>query len=666
LASTRTRPPAPRDRFLPPDPRREEPYRLTPQLALRIAVLGAVALAVFGVLFLRLWALQVLSGDKYLRSAQNNQLRIVRDDAPRGPILDRYGRPLVTNVAGTAVKLWPAYLPKEGRYRELKELSTLLNVPLKQLVADIERRKGDPLTPVTVKQGVHEDQVLYLQEHEAEFPGVQIDNNFLRKYKYQTVGAHVLGHTGEVTEEQLAAKEKEGVRAGDTVGQSGVESAYDEYLRGRVSVASLFVDSLGRPQSEPTPRQEPRAGNALRLTIDIELQRAAEEALRRGIRFAWQTEGGRDANGGAIVALDPRNGEVLALASNPTFKPSLYSQGRIDPKKLAPLVDARVAKRENYPGMNRVTAGLYPPGSTFKPAVALAAMQERILQPWTPIECTPSVTIDGQKFSNWNPFTHRWMTLPEALAESCDTYFYELGRRFYVLPPDRGHPLQAWASRFGFGGLTGIDVGPEAAGLLPTPEWRKQTFTKARYPKTWEIERLWKSGDSVQLAIGQKDLQVTPLQMARFYAMIANGGKLVMPHVAAQVESANGDVLRSFAPPAPREVGVSAAALEVVRDGLYRATHGRDGTATSVFGGFPVPIAGKTGTAEKVVDGPLKDQSWWCGYGPSDNPEIVVCALIENGGHGGTAAAPAALHVFEQYFGRSGNLREIPSEASTD
>ena len=325
---------------------------------------------------------------------------------------------------------------------------------------------------------------------------------------------------------------------------------------------------------------------------------------------------------------------------------------------IAPLMNPATAKADNYPGLNRVTEGLYPPGSTFKPVTALAAMQERLISPFQTIQCTPSFEVHGQVFKNWDPYIDEPMTLPQAIGASCDTYFYNLGYAFYALPADRGHPLQGWASRFGFGGPTGIDIGPEQSGLLPTPEWRQSTYTSKTDPGHWQIDRLWKPGDSIQLAIGQKDLLVTPLQMVRFYSLIANGGKLVTPHVLYAVdEPASGR--HYLNPPAPRPSNVDPAALAVVRDGLYRATHASYGTATAVFGNFPIPIAGKTGTAEKVVQPQgysqplLQDQSWWCGYGPADStqpPKIAVCAMIENGGHGGTAAAPAALKVFEQFF----------------
>jgi penicillin-binding protein 2 len=644
LASHANRTPS--RRFLPPDPRVAEPYRLTPQLALRVAILGTVVLIAFGVLVFRLWALQILSGDQYLNVAENNQLRTVRVQAPRGAILDREGRVLVRNVPGSSVQIWPADLPKEGRYALLKRLSTLLHVPVPEMAREIAKRKNDPLTPVTIKRGIHPDQVNYLAERQAEFPGVTVAETHLRNYPFRALAAQVLGYTGEASQDQLDANTA--LRSGDDVGQSGVEAAYDKFLRGRAGAAQLRVDSIGRPRSDIVPTEIADPGYAIRLTIEVELQRAAERALRYGIDLAL-TNHEWYANGGAIVALDPNDGQVLAMASHPTYKPSVFV-GRTDRKKLAPLLLPKVAEAANFPALNRVTMGVYPPGSTFKPVTALAAMEEHIASPYNSLPCTADYEAYDQIFNNWTTAFDRAMTLPEALETSCDTYFYELGLQFWELPPERGHPFQDWAFTFGFGEPTGIDIGGESAGLLPTPEWRKKTFTT-------ELDRSWKPGDSIQLAIGQKDMLVTPLQMARFYALIANGGKLVTPHLVADAEQPgqNGGqpiVKKRFTPPEPRTTDVDQAALAAVREGLWLATHGANGTSTGVFGSFPVDIAGKTGTAEKYSAdvGRNLDQSWWCGYGPADDPEIVVCAVIENGGHGGSAAAPAALRVFESYF----------------
>ena len=651
-------------RFLPPDPNVTEPYRLTPRLALRVGLLGMVAIAVFGTLFLRLWSLQILNGEQLLRAAQNNQRREVRVPAPRGSIVDRNGLPLVINVPGTVVQIDQASLPKRKniRLRELRKLGRVLKMPARDIGANLRRHRNDLLTPVTIKTDVSELQADYLTERADDFPAVSVRTIPLRYYPHRELAAHVLGYTGEISQAQLGSLAKRGYRPGDTIGQTGVEAEYDRYLRGVSGLAIKRVDSLGRQQGTTTPLVPAHPGEAVRLTIDLKLQMAAEDALRYGIERARNSgcQGCWYANGGAIVALDPRDGSVRALASNPTYHPSLFV-GRVRQKALdAAGLTPRAAKSMNYPALDRAIDAAYPPGSTFKPVTALAAMQEHILQPFEPLACTGQYVNHGQVFKNWDPFVNEAMTLTTALAQSCDTYFYQVGYRFYGMPSERGPRLQAWAHRFGFGQSTGIDLGSEVTGLLPTPDWRRQTYTKKTDPKNWQIDSLWKPGDSIQLAIGQKDLLVTPLQMARFYALVANGGKLVTPHLLLDVEQPsanrqNGRVIPTPPPPAPEATNVDAQALSVVREGLYEATHSSLGTSSAIFSGFPVPISGKTGTAEKFIDpgdGFLHtfNQSWWCGYGPSDSPDLVVCALIENGGHGGDAAAPAALKVFEQFF----------------
>ncbi|HEY7380297.1 MAG TPA: penicillin-binding protein 2 [Gaiella sp.] len=653
-------------RFLPPDPAVEAPYRLTPGLAVRVGILGAVALAIFAVLFFRLYSLQVLRGETYLDAAQNNQLRTIRLEAPRGPIVDRNGRVIVDNVPGTAVKLWVGDLPKKGRYRIIQHLARVLDVRPARLAREVDARRTDPLSPITVKTAVHEDQVHYLYEHREEFPGVQIQQTFLRDYEYISVAAQLLGYVGEISPAELRARRKAKLDyvSGDKIGKVGVEATYDQYLRGAAGEAQVRVDSLGRPRSTLVPRRDAQAGNAIRLTIDIGLQRAAERALRFGIQTAHATES-YNANGGAVVALDPADGAVLAMASYPTYKPSVYV-GRVDPKKIAPLVVDSVAKRMNFPGLNRATQVAYPPGSTWKPVTALAAMQEHLLEPYESIQCTPQAEygLDKQVFRNWDPYVNRPMTLTEALATSCDTYFYDVGYRFYTGGVERWDRMQQWARIFGFSRPTGLDIGNETrTTIVPTPAWRKRTFES-------DWDRAWNPGHAIQLAIGQGDVTVTPLQMARFYAMIANGGKLVTPYLVSNVETPAANeqrpvVLKAFPPDPPVDARVDPTALQIVRDGLYSATHSRDGTSSGVFSTYPIPIAGKTGTAEKVVPLPgyprdhLEDQAWWCGYGPADDARIVVCVVIENGGHGGTAAAPAALKVFEKFFGVQGGPQAV-------
>jgi penicillin-binding protein 2 len=653
---------APRSkRFLPADPRVEEPYRFTPQLALRVAVLGFVALAVFAVLFLRLWALQVLSGTKYRVAAQDNRVRLVRTDARRGDIVDDKGRVLVTSAVGISLEVWPADLPKSKLplERELQGLSFVAGIPVTKILVAIRPYAENPLTPVVLRRGIHSDQLSWLEERTSQFPGVELQKSYLRSYPNQSLAAQVVGYVGPISQNELKAAERLGYQAQDDMGQAGIEQTYDRYLRGTDGTARLTVNSLGQPTSPLEQLKVPTQGNTLRLTIDLPVQRAAEHALSYGIKLARQN-GEPYADGGAIVALNPKTGAILALASNPTYKPSVYVSR--DPAKLAPLLNPTVAAKDNSPGIDRAVQGLYPPGSTFKPVTALAAMEERILSPTESLQCTPDVRYYGQLFTNWDPYVDQPMELGQALAESCDTYFYRVGESFYSLSSKLGPTLQNWASRFGFGSDTGVDIGPEDPGLVPTPDWRCKHYGGP--PCKGYVDRVWKPGYEVQLAIGQGDLEVTPIQMARFYAMVANGGNLVTPHIAEDVElpsetSGQRPVIeRELATQQPTPSHVDPSYLQAVQEGLYLGTHSTLGTSYGVFGQFPISIAGKTGTAQKLVTVPgfpnplLLNQSWWCGYGPTDDPSIVVCAVIENGGHGGTAAAPAALQVFESYFNK--------------
>ena len=632
--------------FLPPDPRVEEPYRVTPQAAIRIAILGVLAVTIFCALFFRLWALQVISGERYLEMAKNNQVRTFRALAPRGSILDRNGTVLVSNRPGTAVQLWPAAFDQATPERQvfvMRRLATLLNIPFREIKTDLAARKDDFLTPITIKENVNEEKINYLLEHQNDFPGVQINQTYQRHYDQGGIAAQTLGFVSEISQQQLDAAKGKGYAAGDRIGQTGVEAAYDTYLRGLPGIGRVYVDALGRVTSARQFQQLPEAGDNVRLTLDAGLQQTAEDALDFGIRLAHE-DGQWAADGGALVAMDPNTGEILALASNPTFNPGIYT-GRVQKSELKKLSDPAA----NHPTLDRAVSGLYPPGSTFKPVTALAALETGLLSPDEVIQCTPKEVVDGQTFTNWDPYANEPMTLRTALAASCDTYFYQVALKFYNRTDS---PLQRWAHTMGFGAPTGIDIGPEASGLIPTPAWRRHYF------KT-EIDKIWTSGDSVQLGIGQGDVLVTPLQMTRFYAMLANGGKLVEPHIVQSVEepSTQGQppvVLRPYSPKPPKDVGLNPNNIRVVQEGLYDATHANYGTSSGIFGSFPIEIAGKTGTAAKYVRLPgyqgLQDQAWWCGYGPYVKPSLVVCAMIENGGHGGVVAAPVALQVFQKFF----------------
>ena len=491
----------------------------------------------------------------------------------------------------------------------------------------------------------------------------------MRSYPFGDLAAHILGYVGEISKDQL--KSSKGYVLGDKIGQSGVESTFDKELRGRPGLSQLRVDSLGRPISPIELRTPVTPGYAVRLTLDAKLQRAAQQAIVDGINLA-QADHQWYAKAGAIVALDPRDGAIRALASYPTFDPAAFTSHKKGALNF--LTDDDVAKADDYPALDRAIAGAYPPGSTFKPVTALAAMQEHILSPYNALACTGSYKVAGQTFNNWDPFVNTSMTLPTAIAQSCDTYFYQVGKAFYDLPPSRGQPLQRWAKTFGFGEQPGLDVGPATSGLLPTFAWKKATFTKKTDPCFWQVDRLWKPGDSIQLAIGQKDMLASPLQMARFYALLANGGKLVTPHLVSAIEQPgprNGPsqgalVLRRYQAPT-KELNLDPGAISAIRDGLFEATHSGLGTSSNTFSQYPVAIAGKTGTAETHAESGSysvkTNTSWWCGFGPFDAPRLVVCAVIENGGYGGAVAAPSALQVFEQFFGKKAtNATSAPTD----
>ena len=639
------------------------PYRVTPKLSRRVALLGGLIVIGFAALLMRLWALQVLAGSQYAARAQANQIRTVRVQAPRGPIVDRNGHVLVANQPVTSVEISPSGLPKgyAKRVAELRALSHIARVPVHRITELILQRRnmGDMLDPIVIRTEATGPMLTYLEERAGDFPGLTLARSYVRRYPYGSLAAQLLGYDGQISRGQLKVLGKQGYQSGDVIGKTGIEKAFDTYLRGVPGSARVKVDSLGRPQSPRLLTTEPQTGETVRLTIDTRLQIAAQNALAYGIQRA-QNSGLWAADGGAIVALNPTNGAVLALASSPTFDPSVYS-GRTTQKELNAqgVGSAQSGLDLHYPGLNRALDGQYPPGSAFKPLTAIAALEEHLIKPYAFYPCTGTYVASEDHshhvFHNWDPNANSQMDLPTALAQSCDTYFYDVGNKFYLLPKGRGQPLQRWARKFGFGSRTGIGITPQAPGLVPTIAWKHRTWTKATDPTNWRIDRLWKPGDSITLAIGQGYLLVTPIQMARFYAAIANGGKLVTPHLLMEVQNANGTPVPTTAPPAPRPVpGLDPAYLDVVKQGLLMGTHDPLGTSFGVFGNFPYPIAGKTGTAQKVVQLPGfthdESQSWWCGYGPANDAKLVVCAVIENGGEGGSAAAPAAERVFAKFF----------------
>ncbi|MGC1166766.1 MAG: penicillin-binding protein 2 [Solirubrobacterales bacterium] len=596
-----------------------------PRLALRSAVLGGVAVALFAVLFFRLWDLQVLSGAEYLAEAKNNRTREYKVIAPRGDILDREGNVLVDNRTSLALQLNPQRLPDDPAEQraELARLGKLAGMSLRKVRRTIrESEEVAAGTPVTLRKDVGYDFVYYLQENQREFPGVTVQRVFVRDYPTGTRAAHVVGSVGEVSEEELKQSAYRELEPGDEVGKGGVEYTYDDYLRGEPGLTKIQVNALGQPTPGGQLVSEPPApGDNLKLTIDPDVQAAGESALAsRGLP-------------GAFVTMNVNNGQLLGLGSFPTFDPTVLAE----PKTQA-QVDALYRDPVLAPLTDRATESFYPTGSTFKIVPALAALEGDVVTPATTIVDSGKLTVGTQTFQNAGAVPYGPLSMVRALEVSSDIYFYELGWKMWDTDQ-----LQHWAAKLGFGKESGLDLPGETEGLVPSREWRNQLY------KDGETERPWSAGDNIQLATGQGDLQANPLQLAIAYAALGNDGTLVTPHVGMEVEDAAGRVLKEFDPPPQRKIRIDPAHRRAIMEGLHQAAQGPDGTSTGIFGGFPIEVAGKTGTAQRP---PHIDQSWYAILAPYPDPRIVTIVTIEEGGFGAESAAPAALQILEAYFGK--------------
>ncbi|MGI5940100.1 MAG: penicillin-binding protein 2 [Thermoleophilia bacterium] len=608
--------------------------------AIRVGVLLLIALLLLGVLGFRLWFLQILTGDEYVASAENNRVREVVVEAPRGVIYDRNGRIMVENRAGLSVGLLPMDMidPDDdpaGFRDEISRLADVLDMPVADLEKAYEKATQDPYMTLTVKEDVSKNTVVaYLKEHRLEFPGVQVEKSFVRNYPMGSFATHVVGYVGGVSAADLDEEQFATLSPVASVGKSGLERIYDSKLRGTDGWKAVEVDAFGHPKRflEDVP---PKPGNNLVLTIDNEVQQAAESAIEEGIQRAHQ-DGYKEAAGGAVVALDPRNGQVLALASYPDYDPSLWVGG-MGSVKYKELTD----EAAHNPLFDRAVNGLYPAGSTFKPFVAAAALNAGLVTPNTAFTCRGMFRASSQTWKCWDSGGHGTVGLVSALAESCDVYFYNLGRLLYE---QKSPVLQDSVRLFGFGRATGIDLPNETTrSRVPDKDWKAAAGRTAS-------DKLWRPGDEINLAIGQGDLLVTPLQLAVGLSAIANGGTVWVPHLGLQITDASGNVIHQIEKEKRGELGISEDVLAPIKQGMRMVTSSSDGTAHAAFVDFPVTVAGKTGTAEKK---PEDDYALFMGYAPADGssePEIVVVAIMEQGGHGSSVAAPMVRRVMDAYF----------------
>jgi penicillin-binding protein 2 len=487
-----------------------------------------------------------------------------------------------------------------------------------------QQTKESPASPVTLRRDVPYDLVYYLRENQGKFPGVSVDRVYVRSYPQGTLAAHLFGYVREVNADQLKKPEYQSLEPGDLIGQAGVESTYDNLLRGVNGRTRIQVDASGTPTGGRLSVQEPRTGNNLRLSLDSKLQATAESAV------------GSFGLPGGFVAMDVDTGEILALGSVPTFDPSVFSRPVI-PQSVADSIFNGTDGTE-APIFNRAIQGGYPTGSTFKLITATGALEEGLITPDEIVSDGGSIKVGGVEFENAGGAINGAIDLHTALQVSSDVYFYLIG----LEDGAEGDTIQKWAKNLGMGSATGIDLPAEADGLVPTPEWRNQLYRDGLTDRPWSV------GDNINLSVGQGDLQASPLQLAVAYAAVANGGEIVRPHVGLQVEDPAGRVIQEVDPAPRRQVDIDPGNAKAILDGLNAAAMEPSGTSYPIFGGFPVPIAGKTGTAERGAA--VEDQSWYAALAPYPNPEIVVVATIERGGFGADAAAPAVKQILTQYF----------------
>ena len=582
---------------------------------------------------LRAWSIQILHGPAYTSLANGQAYRSVDLAGPRGPIVDAKGRKLANTTGHIVIAADVAALgeidtkgwhPTADGLVSLRRMSHLAKVPVPTLIARIRRSVvRSPFAPATVLSHPDGGLIGYLDERGSEFPGFKSTTDVSRSYPQGAFGSEFLGLLGEVSPALLKSPRYTHAKPGETVGVSGIEASYDRILNGGFKRAHLRVDSRGRVVG---PLEYSPAGKALptlQLTIDARVQRAAEKAIAKGIALA-RANGHSDANAAAAVVMNPWTGAVYALASYPTYNQVAAAH---DPKYLASLYNDPPSRPRL---LNQATQGQYPTGSTFKPIVAEAALSEGLITPTTPQLCSGSFTIGGFTFKNVEAGVYTSMSLPTALAESCDTWFYRLGDKFFL----RGSQgIQAWAKKLGLGHSTHFDVPGEAPGLVPTPAWLRKTYNTP-----------WYEGQTINLSIGQGYLQVTPLQLAVAYSALANGGTVVRPHVANAI--LHGESVQMLKFPPVRKVKL--VDQWAIRDGLYQAAHSPNGTSASLFANFPVPVAGKTGTAEAGTG--RSDHSWYASWAPANNPKVVVVVLIAHGGFGAEAAGPAARDIYQSFF----------------
>ena len=629
---------------------------------LRLGVLGMVVLSLFCALLARLWYLQVLASPTLAVEAQLNSVAVVYAEAPRGRILDRNGKVLADNRVVLALVADREEVAR--RPESLDRLAGLLGVPRAVLDANIADERFSRFKPVPVVIDVPKDKLIYVREHQGDFPGIEGLQLTERVYPNGTMAAHVLGTVGAINDDELGPRKAAGYKAGDTIGKSGIELTYEDDLRGEPEIAKLEVDAVGRVQRS-LGRQPAVQGNDIRLSIDIDIQRAVEESLDQGIQLARKSTdffSGKPfiAPGGSAVVTDPRDGSVLAMASNPTFNPNEFTNG-ISIARFAELNDPA----GHYPLNNRAIQGLYAPGSTFKLATSMAALKAGLITPRDTYNDQGAYTVTGERsstFTNARGARNGLVNVSKALTVSSDVFYYWLGERFWDNRGKLGQAaIQDVARSMGMGEYSDIDLPFESNGRVSDPAGRAKLHKD--YPDAFPYPE-WYTGDNLNIAVGQGDTAITPLQLANAYAAFVNGGTLFAPRVGQAVLDRQGQQVRTVDARVIRRNEVASAMLEPLFSGFLGVVADPTGTGFGAFSGFPqaaFPVAGKTGTAEV---GGKQDTSLFTAYAPANAPRYVISVVLEEAGLGASAAAPVARRVFEAIAVKEGISAAPPASVN--
>lgn len=567
----------------------------------------------------RIFYLNVVKGEYYREIARGNSVRSLSIKSPRGKIFDRSGKILVNNIPSIDAIIIPADLPRDKS--EIKKMSEKLSNTLKinegEVFIKLDGVNVSSLTPVLLKENISRDESLILSEQEKELPGIKIEKTAIRDYVDSLIFSHILGYEGKIEKDEL--KNNPEYLLTDYIGKQGIENSYEKYLRGEHGSLQVEVDSLGNVQRE-IGIIDSKPGSDLILSVDAQLQKKIFDSLTNVLEKT-QTKTA------AAVAIDPRNGDILALVSLPSFDNNLFA------RKISQEQYAKLINDADKPLFNRAISGEYPPGSTIKPLIAAAALSEGVISQSTTVNCAGAINIGQFRFGDWK--THGVTSVEKAIAESCDVFFYSVGGGWNGISGMGMNLMKKYENLFGLGAETGIDIPGESDGFIPDEEWKLEKFGEK-----------WYIGNSYHAAIGQGFITTTPLQVANYVAAIANGGSLYQPKIVSKIKKNNSEIL-SVPSKCVRKDFISSEVIKIVQGGMRQTVV--SGTAQSL-NDLPVEVAGKTGTAQFGSED--KTHAWFVSYAPYNNPEIAMIVLVEGGGEGHSSAVPVTKEVYQWYFSR--------------